>query len=905
MISQDAPGSRWWSIDFHAHSPASFDFNGLEGHASASKPTTDEWMLAYMRSPLDGLVVTDHNTHDGIDAVRKSLGDLKAHPDFREIVIFPGVEVTTHGGFHLLAVFDPSTDSDTVTGLLHRSKYLGTRGDSNGTTEASFDEVVKFIVDLGGIAIPAHADAAKGIFDLDRRNIKHLVESQTITAVEVTTDDGATKAKGFGWIPVLGSDAHHLDVSGARLGTVGKAPGTHFTWAKMETLNLLGVQLAIADGNDSIIRAVAGDENPNEISHSAISKIRISSGGEETTCLLNPWMNSVIGGRGVGKSTIVEMLRLVMGRCGELPSELASDLSWFSPLPPRASEARAWDEATSVDVEYVKDNDRYRISWTGESPSEHKIEVWENGAWAEQPGSVADRFPIQVYSQKQIYETARDPRSLLRVIDSQTAIGRTKWNSEFEELCTKYRRIRSEILELQAVIRAEDDLRGELADVESRLARLSALGDSPELAELDVLVGYQSDFEANESVAQDLQSSLTTALADFESSYVTPTFSPLIRNVAERARQNAVASAFEQVKQALTELDASATTWLTGSASTPAQTRIAELRAWSLENEPEGSAPGEDLQSTREQQKRLKDQLEEVDKKKILIESLAEKAKESLNEVEEHRAVITERRRTYVESLKPVGQELKIDLYAQGDLTDFESAMRGFLQKPASFDSVFGGDKGLALGFQGVNPRNPKFSESVRAFKDFLIQVARDGKPAAVALVPVFGLAAEGRFYTHLDSLDAFVIETELNLWFPEDTLHIRYKPEGASNFKNVDEGSPGQKTAALLALVLQMGKEPLILDQPEDDLENRLVFDLVVQTLRRIKSSRQILVATHNANVVVNGDSEHVLVLEHGPTPVVAANGTIQTKNIKDSVCGILEGGEKAIEARYRRLVG
>ena len=229
MISTDAPGSRWWSIDFHAHSPASFDFNGIEGQTVTNKPTTNEWMLAYMRSPLDALVVTDHNTHDGIDAAKKSLAELKDHSDFREIAIFPGVEITTNAGLHLLAVFDPATSSDIVTGLLHKCEYAGTRGESNGTTTKSFEEVVKFIVDLGGIAIPAHADGPRGLFGSEQWDVDRLVESQMVTAVEITTDEGLEKAKQFGWVPVLGSDAHHLDLSGVSEGDIGKAPGTHFT----------------------------------------------------------------------------------------------------------------------------------------------------------------------------------------------------------------------------------------------------------------------------------------------------------------------------------------------------------------------------------------------------------------------------------------------------------------------------------------------------------------------------------------------------------------------------------------------------------------------------------------------------------------------------------------------------
>jgi hypothetical protein len=83
-------------------------------------------------------------------------------------------------------------------------------------------------------------------------------------------------------------------------------------------------------------------------------------------------------------------------------------------------------------------------------------------------------------------------------------------------------------------------------------------------------------------------------------------------------------------------------------------------------------------------------------------------------------------------------------------------------------------------------------------------------------------------------------------------------------------------------------------LDQPEDDLDNRLISDLVVKALRR-----------NNANVVINGDAELVIIMkENLPVPAIEAAGTIQETDVKDAICLILEGGEPAFAARYRRLV-
>ena len=99
-------------------------------------------------------------------------------------------------------------------------------------------------------------------------------------------------------------------------------------------------------------------------------------------------------------------------------------------------------------------------------------------------------------------------------------------------------------------------------------------------------------------------------------------------------------------------------------------------------------------------------------------------------------------------------------------------------------------------------------------------------------------------------------------------------------------------------------GSEPLLLDQPEDDLDNKVISNLIVQGLRDIKSKRQVIVVTHNTNIVVNGDAEMVLSLEavDGQTEVQHP-ASIQQRNVRESMCNILEGGEKAFEQRYRRI--
>ena len=99
-------------------------------------------------------------------------------------------------------------------------------------------------------------------------------------------------------------------------------------------------------------------------------------------------------------------------------------------------------------------------------------------------------------------------------------------------------------------------------------------------------------------------------------------------------------------------------------------------------------------------------------------------------------------------------------------------------------------------------------------------------------------------------------------------------------------------------------GKEPLIIDQPEDDLDNALVYDLVVRQIHEDKSRRQLIIVTHNPNIVVNGDAElvHVLGFENGQVRIDSQGG-LEEETIRKHICTIMEGGEEAFDRRYRRI--
>lgn len=139
--------------------------------------------------------------------------------------------------------------------------------------------------------------------------------------------------------------------------------------------------------------------------------------------------------------------------------------------------------------------------------------------------------------------------------------------------------------------------------------------------------------------------------------------------------------------------------------------------------------------------------------------------------------------------------------------------------------------------------------------------------------------------------------------YIPDDDLVVSYKPEKAKKFIHLSNASAGQKTTTILTFLLAYGKQPLLLDQPEDDLDNRLVYDLIVARLKVAKSKRQIIVVTHNANIPVNGDSEYIISM-NSDTDIIQVNktGTMDDTEIRQEICDVMEGTKDAFEMRAKK---
>jgi hypothetical protein len=288
------------------------------------------------------------------------------------------------------------------------------------------------------------------------------------------------------------------------------------------------------------------------------------------------------------------------------------------------------------------------------------------------------------------------------------------------------------------------------------------------------------------------------------------------------------------------------------------------------------------------------------------MQELEDQAENVLSEIEKVRADLTARRIEFLDRVLAGNEFVRITLVPFG--LDPTAAEAEFRKRLAREDGRLSDDILSLDGTGGIlaelyrdlpSGRDERSSEAQRRIRDIKRRVA--------AIVK--GDAASGLtkwFRNHVRELRPEQLD-HLALWWPDDGLRVEYRRAGTDRFLPIEQGSPGQKSAAILAFLLSHGEEPIVLDQPEDDLDNHLIYDLIVRQIRENKRRRQVIVATHNPNIVVNGDAELVVSMDYQRGQcVVRENGTgcLQERGVRDEVCRVMEGGRQAFEARYRRLL-
>jgi hypothetical protein len=871
-----------------------------------------------MRAGIDCVAVTDHNTGEWVDGLKNELDNLeKEKPrDFRPIYLFPGMEISVSGGIHLLAILDPAkttSDLDVLRGAVH---YQGTRGYTNGVTRKSFVEVVDTVVSAGGIALPAHVDEANGLFQLQGQgsSLEQVLNCDHIFAMELM--DSAFKKpqqyrnKNLHWAEVLGSDSHH-----PAGGAGQRYPGSHFTWIKMGTPGIEGLRLALLDGPLSVKRSDVTSDDPNRHTELAIESIDISQArymgrANPFKLEMNPWLNAFIGGRGTGKSTIVEFLRLVLRRDKELPESLRKDFSKYFEVYGSRDEDGLLTENSHFTVVYRKNGARYRVQWSQRGDVEPIEAEGEDGLWSAEQGEITQRFPVRVYSQKQIFELAKAPLALLKIVDESPEVDRRSWEDEWKGEESRFLSLRAKAREIEAGLSDKPRLHGELKDIQHKLAVFEQAGHADVLKEYQRRLRQQRAVEewekswsgAGERIREIAQEIMPDPLDSAFFDQDKPEERDFLKKVSNAIRE--IQQVRDDVEKSARKLDEIFSKWSSEQKPSPwtqavkkaieAYNQLRTKLAKQAAGDP--SAYGELVQ----RRQILEGQLNEFESRKKQLDSIQKEASESLQRLLEIRQKLTKRRETFLKKVLEGNPYVRIEVVSYGARETVEGEFRILIQRDSGgFEKDIGNvDNGEGLlgnlysGSQSADDLERRLAELKAKVKDIA-----SGKAT-------IGILKDQRFATHLEKLPPEAFD-RLDLWFLEDSLRVEYSTTAdGAGFHSIQEGSPGQKTAALLAFLLSYGEEPIVLDQPEDDLDNHLIYDLIVTQLRNIKQRRQVIVVTHNANIVVNGDAELVVGLAgRGGESQRECSGCLQEREVRDTICAVMEGGREAFKQRYRRI--
>ncbi len=646
--------------------------------------------------------------------------------------------------------------------------------------------------------------------------------------------------------------------------------------------------------------------------------------GPNFTITFNEGANAFIGGRGSGKTSILEYLCFALGR---------SSLDLIVPDKDSATREREMLKTTlrngGVRITLLRDG--IEETWERRLDSMSTITIASN---TKQPNveilnveQAQTRFYARAFSQKQLSSLIADPKDADEQI---TGVAAAEVRVERQASLSEIERRRQEIrLAFESVIlhwqhtQALDEAKRRAADVDRRYVSMSA---ELEKAGLSEAARQAIENDSNYRAANRLLSTRRSAIDSFSQRIAD------LRSLSETQSSNIESAIFPEVSIAAAVVETLADG--VRAAVSQIDVLIAEARAALDQQQSSFDAKrtkhSQELAEALEKQKSLDDQL------KILTSLTAEKEAlsteiESLtiefstrknaqvdldqkiillrNEAVNHRAIL-EKAAAKVEEMS--GGLLRATVQSETVPAEYLSAFSDTCDgiRIQSYDSKCKDmlDEILKVGGLG-------WHETVKVIFDlFHTKIRTGGKQPTEAEVSslknIYGALTPTQYvgiYTRTDSSRVG------RLLGAVATDYIAFSYCDRGTFIDFAQASPGQQAGALLTLLLNQEAGTLIIDQPEDDLDNRVIMDIVAQ-MRQAKTRRQLIFSTHNANVVVNGDADKIVVLRPATNLATSGNpstkisieadGAIETKKVKESITGTLEGGEKAFDLRRRKYI-
>ena len=875
-------GAQFHSVDLHIHS------FGASSDVKDKTMTPEAIVESAVRQGLRVIAITDHNSNINVQRAVDFAGEKFTG----QILVLPGVEVTTAHG-HLLAYFAPDRTADLAKFLLQLN-LIGELGADNTRTAKSMADTIGEVDKLGGISIAAHIDREKTGFDSFAPGFqnwkKDIITSKGLYGLECDSAEallwysdhdeagspGVERKRIFAARKQGVSSRHHLaHIQGSDAHSMmrfeHKDPNKPWTRIKLTELSFNALRVALIDPTARVRACIAVPRSIPRIRAMAITggflhneKIHFSDN-----------LNCLIGGRGTGKSTAIRALAYAFG--------LNDSFQDYDNCP------------DSVTV-FCEDANGTLYRYVRTRGGDIEVKAKEDRSVSDVP---IDAFRIEYFGQGELARVAEDPlkrpellqefldrhTNLRDLIETEASLvaslrenaGRLNpLETAFGQLPAK-KRLLDEIEKKLKL--AEDGNLREVVARQSRLASEKTVRESIEAIAAEYTTGWslsniQRDFDQIAATAgtctgdEASEKSIAGIRATLLASNATVKLKEQELNAQLRSR------AKELLKFAL-ELKVSHQRM-----SGEMAIKLAELKARGLATD----IPG--LEQLLRQKTSVAREISAVEQRTEERKQCKEQRAKLRIKLAEVREQMTARRKT---QLKGINANLVTTI------TDYVIFVK--------YD-----DAGITAEFESFMQEK---MHGTYLQDDVIENLCRRITPSELAdlvlesnyerLAEVVGISAEWagkivdklRYWEILFDLQALAKQ-------PKPIIIVRTKSVPPKEIP-VLQLSDGQRHTILLTIaMLAESNVPLVIDQPEDDLDNAFIFSSIVSTLRAIKERRQVILVTHNANIAVLGDSELLLPMcRENDCGKILDRGSIDKDATKQYALNILEGGPDAFLRR------
>lgn len=913
-------GNRWYKCDLHLHTPASECFED-------KSITPQQFIEVVIQKEIECIAVTDHNTAEWVDNIR----DIAKE---KGIVVFPGVEVTcSDSKVHLLILFDIDYPKVKIEDFLVK---INIDRDAFGTTSAysnkGINEVAKIADEVGALVIPAHIDDYNGVGLVSNQIRKEFWKLENINAVQMINEELINNYKNLNNkeikealmqkynnnisetnIKKFIACNKELDDLGKGILTFSDNPnadgetkhglwgiGKQYSYIKMsENPTLESLRQAFLFPQCRIKNYFETKESNMKNPQLWIKKINIKDiellGKEELEINFNPQLTTIIGGRGSGKSTVVRFLTAAFAkkRIKEL-DEIYKEFIAFYQL--KNKESGVLKQSTIITIEILKNNILYKIILKDfKAGDKYNVVINKYNSEINDFEEITDVLPedifdIDIYNQKQIYELAKNTNSLRDKIDSLID-GIEDKKIEANNLIVDYKKQYANIVEIQEKIKNKKKVELELKDIQEKIDTYKLSGINDIIEKFKLFEIQRAFMLKQERELQDKYEKVDKIFCEFELEVIDENSlqgeykEELLQVINNKNLQyKDVIKGFNDISKKINELSEKYTEDIKASSWYKNYNKVKEEYQARLEL--------------------LKDKGVNIDEINILLALLEKKHKE-LDNIERYEKVLlceyeslVRMRKEYIikrDEISKLRDEYSNDLLKDTNVKirvkkfrneeNFEARFREIIQKKQSFDDDI--NKIIQECFNG------NIVDNIDKVAKRIIKINSSGENDSTY---------SARFNTLIKGLNNEQI-ADISMFIPEDYIEIEYKSSGSKVYKSLKNASAGQRTSAILTFILSDGDTPLILDQPEDDLDNHLIYDLVVERLKICKEKRQIIVVTHNANIPVNGDAELIVAMDSNSKYVkVYKSGGIEETDLRNEICNVMEGGKEAFLMRANR---